>query len=96
MAMQTFVLVEWLGDDKPECWQVIKTADAFPRVNTGEIREGTVLDGIWKEDEETSPAKILKVNGKDDNLLLYEIVCFKTIVYLILNCEVHPFVSFCF
>ena len=62
MAISLFALVEWQGDPKPECWQVIKTSQM--QANPDEICEGRNVDAIWKRDEETSVAEILKLSGK--------------------------------
>ena len=60
MASTSFALVEWTGDAKPDCWQIIKT-DKFLKPN--EVQEGKTLDAFWKVGEETSPAKVLKIHG---------------------------------
>ena len=61
MAISLFALVEWQGDPKPECWQVIKTSQM--QANPDEICEGRNVDAIWKRDEETAVAEILKLSG---------------------------------
>lgn len=55
-----FALVEWKGDPKPDCWQVIKTSQI--QANPGDISEGKCVDALWKRDEETSVAEILKLS----------------------------------
>lgn len=55
------VLVEWIGDDKPDCWKIIRRDDFL---KPEKLKEGEVLDAYWKHDEETSPAKVLKISGK--------------------------------
>ena len=66
-----FALVEWKGDPKPDCWQVIKTSQI--QANPDDICEGKCLDALWKRDEETSVAGILKLSGECEfqSLLTY-------------------------
>lgn len=59
----SFVLVEWIGDPKPDCWEIIKS-DKF--LKPMELKDGAVLDAHWKPEEEPSPAKVLKVHGKSN------------------------------
>ena len=59
-----FALVNWLGDPKPKCWQVISTSAVRNPPGT-ELAEGKTFDAIWHKDEETSPAQILKLGGKN-------------------------------
>ena len=58
----SFALVEWIGDAKPDCWQVIKSTQI--EANPDQIEVGKSLDAIWKRGEETAVAKILKLNGR--------------------------------
>ena len=62
MAPSLFALVEWKDDPKPDCWQVIKTSQI--QANPQDISEGRVVDALWKRDEETSVAEILKLSGR--------------------------------
>ena len=57
-----FALVEWKGDPKPDCWQVIKTSQI--QGSRDGIKEGNVVDALWKRDEDTSVAEILKLSGR--------------------------------
>lgn len=56
----SFVLVQWIGDPKPQCWEVLKGEKFLKPEN---IKEGATLDAYWNS-EETGPAKVLKVHGK--------------------------------
>lgn len=61
--MAKFALVLWLSDPKPDCWQIISVNDiVLPR--DSELEEGKTYDAEWSKNEETSPAKILKLGGK--------------------------------
>ena len=71
MAPPSFALVEWIGDEKQDCWQVIKTSQIH--VKPEEILVGNLVDATWKRGEETSVAKILKLSGKV--VLLVSIWC---------------------
>ena len=51
----------WMGDPKPDCWQVIKTSQI--QAKPEDILEGKSFDAIWKKDEETSVATVLKLGG---------------------------------
>lgn len=66
-----FALVEWKGDPKPDCWQVIKTSQI--QANPGDISEGKCVDALWKRDEETSVAEILKLSGECACLISYNL-----------------------
>lgn len=57
-----FALVEWKDDPKPDCWQVIKTRQI--QANPSDIFEGKCVDALWKSDEETSVAEVLKLSGE--------------------------------
>ena len=67
-----FALVEWKGDPKPDCWQVIKTSAI--QANPGDICEGKCVDALWKRDEDTSVAEILKLSGECELQSLQQIV----------------------
>ena len=43
MASTSLALVEWTGDAKPDCWQIIKV-DKFLKPN--EVKEGKTLDAF--------------------------------------------------
>ena len=60
-ACPQFALVLWMGDPKPDCWQVIKTSQI--QAKPEDILEGKSFDAIWKKDEETSVATVLKLGG---------------------------------
>ncbi|KAK3714120.1 hypothetical protein QZH41_001369 [Actinostola sp. cb2023] len=57
MATPKFVLVHWLSDPKPDCWQVIQTSC----IKAKEVEVGNTYDTEWDPKEETSPATILKL-----------------------------------
>jgi len=59
--MAQFALVLWMGDPKPDCWQVIKTSQI--QAKPEDILEGKSFDAMWKKDEETSVATVLKLGG---------------------------------
>lgn len=62
MATSLFALVEWKDDPKPDCWQVIRTSQI--QAHPDDICEGKNVDALWKKDEETSVAEILKLGGE--------------------------------
>ena len=62
MTLPSFALVEWKGDPKPGCWQVIKTSQT--QANHKDIKEGNAVDALWRRDEESSVAEILKLSGR--------------------------------
>ena len=63
-----FALVEWKGDPKPDCWQVIQIQGSRDG-----IKEGNLVDALWKRDEDTSIAEILKLSGR----CKYTVILFK-------------------
>ena len=61
-ACPKFALVLWMGDPKPDCWQVIKTSQI--QAQPENIIEGKPYNAIWNKDEEVSVATVLKLEGK--------------------------------